>query len=61
MKSEFIVAILRWVVHKTFLPNMKGTWIHSDILDASFNHHYIIPLYQKFNRDDIKKAYGEKV
>ena len=61
MKSELIVAILRWVVVNDVLPNMKGTWIHADTLAATIRHHYIILPSHKFNGNDIKIAFGDKV
>ena len=40
---------------------MKGTWIHDDTLAATIQHHYIIPPSHKFNGNDIKIAFGDKV
>ena len=61
MKSELIVAILRWVVDNDVLPNMKGTWIHADTLAAAIQHHYTIPPSCKFNGNDTKIEFGGEV
>ena len=59
MKSELVIAILRWVVDNNVMSNMKGICIHAYTLAANIQHHYIIPFSHKFNRNGIKIAFGD--
>ena len=59
MKSELVVAILRWVVDINVMPNTKGAWIHADTIANTIHNHYIIPPSQKFNGKDIRIAFGD--